>query len=69
MVKDEPIPNKKEEEQWAEITCPKCSSRLSLDYLNGNERPLCETNLRSDTILGQLKSFEECIAQAKKQYQ
>lgn len=27
-----------------------------------------ETNLRSDTILGQLKSFEECIAQTKKQY-
>ena len=25
MVKDEPIPNKKEEEQWAEITCPKCN--------------------------------------------
>lgn len=25
MAKDETVPNKKEEEQWAEITCPKCN--------------------------------------------
>lgn len=50
------------------MTCHKCGSRLSLDYLKGNICPLCETDLRSDTILGRLKSFDERIAQTKKQY-
>lgn len=50
------------------ITCPKCGSRLSLDYLKGNICPLCETDLRSDTVLSRLKSFDERIVQAKKQY-
>ena len=50
------------------ITCPKCGSRLSWDYLKGNTCPLCETDLRSDTVLSRLKSFDERIVQAKKQY-
>lgn len=50
------------------ITCPKCKSRLSLAYLNGNICPLCRTDLRSDTVKNRIKAFDSKIKECEKKY-
>lgn len=41
------------------ITCPKCTSKLSKQYLRGNSCPLCYTDLRSKTTLDKLQWFDD----------
>lgn len=50
------------------IKCPKCGSRLALAYMNGNHCPLCETDLRSNTVLNKIKWYDEKIKECDKKY-
>jgi hypothetical protein len=48
--------------QAAYIGCPKCGSKLSREYLRGENCPLCRADLRSKTTLDKLKWYEDKIA-------
>jgi len=50
------------------ISCPKCKSRLALAYFRGNECPLCRTDLRSETVLKRIESFDTRIKETEKKY-
>lgn len=41
------------------IECKKCGSKLSKIYVQGNICPLCNTDLRSDTIVARLKKYDK----------
>ena len=48
--------------QAAYIGCPKCGSKLSREYLRGENCPLCRADLRSKTTLDKLKWYDDKIA-------
>lgn len=43
------------------VGCPKCGSRLSRERMRGNDCPLCWTDLRSESTLKKLASYDERI--------
>lgn len=50
--------NKVQNRKSKSITCPCCDSRLTLSYLRGQKCPLCDTDLRSPTVLSRIKKFD-----------
>lgn len=40
------------------IGCKNCGSKLNKDYLNSNKCPLCYYDMRSETLLNQIKNLE-----------
>ena len=49
------------------IGCKECGSKLSISHMRGNSCPLCSTDLRSETTLNTIKSYEEKIKTLQKQ--
>lgn len=41
------------------ITCSCCGSRLTLSYVKGQKCPVCNTDLRSQSVLKRIKKFDE----------
>lgn len=49
------------------IGCPKCGSKLSRERLRGNDCPLCCTDLRSESTLNRLASYDKRIDEYNRQ--
>lgn len=49
------------------IGCPKCGSKLNRERLRGNDCPLCWNDLRSESTLNRLASYDNRIDEYKKQ--
>lgn len=45
------------------VGCPKCGSKLSREYLRGNNCPLCGVDMRSKTVLDKINWYDDKIKQ------
>jgi hypothetical protein len=45
------------------VGCPKCGSKLSKEYLRGNNCPLCGVDMRSKTVLDKINWYDDKIKQ------
>lgn len=48
------------------IGCPECGSKLNKERMRGERCPLCNTDLRSPTILERLASFDSRVKEYRK---
>lgn len=53
----------------AYIGCPKCGSKLSMQYLKGEHCPLCRHDLRAETTIKQIKTYEKKIEDLRLEYE
>lgn len=50
----------------AMIGCPHCGSKIARDYLRSDRCPVCGTDLRSETVLKRIDSYDAKIAELDK---
>ena len=50
------------------IGCAHCGSKLSLEYLHGEKCPLCNNDLRPQSIIDKIKWYDEKVKKCKEKY-
>ena len=50
------------------IGCQNCGSKVAKKYLRSDRCPVCGTDLRSDSVLGKIKEYNDKIAKAREDY-
>lgn len=63
---DEECKVRTKEMKSAYVSCKKCGSKLSTEFLNSNFCPLCHNDLRSPTTLNSIKRLKEQAKAVKK---